>query len=772
MPARALIIAIEEYPTLAAGHRQLPGTRKDARAFYNWLISTKKLAPEDITFLTDDPAEPRRTAGVTMADITGAVVALVAAGQDTTPELYVYLSGHGLFYSDRGGRLFADILLARGFVSEAVSGRECIDLNAVQQELRLSMGPGDHYYFIDACRTEVTSAQIAVAGLGLTLPRSRLGQPAVYSLYSTSRGKTAAAGSGFTPRLIEGLGGRGRAKAWAEGKPDTMVVLFERVRDYVKGKLSSQDVDARTDGAGAGHILSLSPAPRFTCRVTVRNGKAADHFSIVATNQQGHIVRDEPFQGPTHQFDEAPNDYVLTVTHATASVDPVDSPAADLYDDCAVTFIKRPAMPGGVGFNVGGGGPADATLDVAGAEGGVEVRDLSTGDVLHSGGDVLHSGGGVFHSGGGGFGPGAGMFKRTVKPGPYLVKVKDREGFTLRKERVVLAPGAAGAVDLRPLARSPLREDILSQLPPDAHSPDAVLFSETLGPLTDDEPALWLSILGAARIVGGVNAFSKLKNFQLHTFENSRAGDAPLSVLAGFAEPRKLSVAVSHSAKHVRRVADPVPFLPRVRHAALKRAPGDRFLWLHPQGLASLAVATFAFPNRATLVVLAEEDSGAIALRHFNLPLHALAKHLDPRIPASMPGVPILQTVKFIARAQREFERHRPVRPASGPGRAMWDGLLAGAWLDPVMAAIAGCELIRRGQPDALPSLVSNLRAHFPGLPDTEGLARLAGLEWELPTSPPMLLDCLQAFGSELDLPLPRGRLDYRGPWSVWRAAE
>jgi hypothetical protein len=758
MPARALIIAIEEYPRIAAGHRQLPGTRKHARAFYDWLISTKKLAEADITFLTDDPVEPRRTGGVTMPDITGAVVALVAAGQDTTPELYVYLSGHGLFYSDRGGRLFADILLAPGFVSEAVSGRECIDLNAVQQELRLSMGPGDHYYFIDACRTEVTSAQIAVSGLGLTLPRSRLGQPDVYSLYSTSMGKAAAAASGFTPHLIEGLRGRGRAKAWAAGKPNTMVVLFERVRDYMKGKLSSQEVDARTDGAGDGHILSLSPAPRFTCRVTVKNGTAGDQFSIAATNQQGQLVRQEAFQGPAHQFEEAPNDYFLTVTHASASVDPVDSPAADLYDDCAVAFIKRPVMPGGVGFSVGGESPADATLDVAGAEGGVEVRDLSTG--------------GVFSTGGGGFGAGGGMFKRTMKPGPYLVKAKDAEGFTVRKERVVLAPGVATAVDLRPLARSPLRAEILAQLPPHAHAPDAVSFSETLGPLTDDEPALWLSILGAARIVGGVNTFSKLKNFQLHSFEDARPGDAPLSVLAGFAEPRGLSVAVSASARHERRGADPVPFMPRVRHAALRPAPGERLLWLHPEGLASLALAIHAIPNRATLVVLAEDDSGAIALRHFNLPVHALAQHPGPRVPPSMPGVPILQTVKFIARAQREFERHRPVRPEAGPPRAMWDGLLAGTWTDPVMTAIAGCELIRRGRLDAVPALVGNLRTHFPGLPDTEGLARLAGLAWELPAAPPLLLECLQAFGSELELPLPRGKLDYRGPWSVWRAAD
>lgn len=749
MPLRGFIIAIENYPKITSGEKQLPGTHKDAGDFYDWLVGTKQLNPADITFLTDDPGVPRRSGGAGMGDIAAALVSLVNAGRDSTNELYIFLSGHGFFYSDRGGRLFADILLSPDFASAAASGRECVDINALQQELRLSMGPGDHYYFIDACRTEITSSQVAVAGLGLTLPRSKLGQPAVYSLYSTRRGKTAGVGSGFAPRLIEGLNGKGRAKAWAAGKQNTMVVLFDRVRDFVKDKLS-QEVDARVDGVGPGHILHISPAPLFTCTIVVENGQPTDQFQVTASNQQGQVVRQDLFHGKLHRFRDPPNDYFLTVTHATAPVDPVSSPAADLYDDCSVQFIKKAIMPGGVGFSVGGTAPAEATLDVAGVDGPVEVRDLSTGDVLG----------------------GARIFRGKVKPGPYLVKAKDLEGITIRKERIVLEPGSTKTLDLRPLARSAFRNEILAQLPAHAHTPEAVYFSETLGALTDDEPALWLSILGASRIVGDVDTFSKLKNFHLHTFEHYSEGDAPLYVLAGFTEPRRLSVGISESVKHIKRVADQVPFLPRVQQAAFKPKPGFRLLWLHPEKLASIAMATYGLPNRATLVVLAEDDSGAIALRHFMLPVHSLAKYLNPTVRSHFPQGSVLETVKFVARAQRDFERHRAIEPQSARAQQMWTELLHAKWIDPIMTIVASCELIRRGKIGMIPIVVRNLRRYFPGLADTEGIAKLAGLEWKLPASSPLFLECLQAFGSELELPLARGRLDYRSPWTVWRAAD
>jgi hypothetical protein len=530
-----------------------------------------------------------------------------------------------------------------------------------------------------------------------------------------------------------------------------MVVLFDGVKDYIADKLSSQDVDARVDGAGRGLILQLSPAPRFTCTVEVTNGQPGDSFQCAAANQQNQVMHQAKFKGRTHRFTDVPNDYFLTVTHATAAVEPVGSPAADLYEDCAVQFVKRPAMPGGVGFNIGGPSTSETSLNVAGIDGPLEVRDLSTGSVFSSR---------------------TGVFRRKLKPGPYLIKAKDQEGMTVRKERVVLDLGATRHVDLKTLARSSFRDDILRQLPAGAYTPDAVHFSESLGALTDDEPALWLSLLGAARIVGDGDGYSKLQGFKLHTFERYHEGNAPVYVLAGFAEPRRLAVQVSNSAKHVKRLAEAVPKLPRVQQAAFKRQPGFRLLWLHPEGLASFALATHGMPNRATFVVLAEDDSGTVALRHFILPIHTLTQHLDPHVRTYFPSGSVLETVKFIARAQRNFERHLPIEPNPRKARPIWEQLLYAKWVDPIMAIVASCELIRRGKTNMIPTVVDNLRRYFPGLPDTEGLARLAGLDWKLPATPPMLLECLQALGPDLQLPLPHGKLDYRGPWTVWRGAD
>ena len=150
--------------------------------------------------------------------------------------------------------------------------------------------------------------------------------------------------------------------------------------------------------------------------------------------------------------------------------------------------------------------------------------------------------------------------------------------------------------------------------------------------------------------------------------------------------------------------------------------------------------------------------------------------------------------MKFIVQAQRAFRQRHEMNPENQPRTRELQSLLDGKWLDPVMAALASYELLRRGKREHLMEVADNMQKYFPGLPDSGALARLVieatPSRTELSSddldrfnrlvasaaSPrrgwPLFLDGLAAFeDNELNLPLPASRLDYREMWTLWRGA-
>ena len=62
-----------------------------------------------------------------------------------------------------------------------------------------------------------------------------------------------------------------------------------------------------------------------------------------------------------------------------------------------------------------------------------------------------------------------------------------------------------------------------------------------------------------------------------------------------------------------------------------------------------------------------------------------------------------------------------------------------------------------------------NLRAYFDGIPDTEILAKLAGLPSKPPQAAPLLLEGVLALEDpDTVLPYRASRLDYRRSWTIW----
>jgi hypothetical protein len=88
----------------------------------------------------------------------------------------------------------------------------------------------------------------------------------------------------------------------------------------------------------------------------------------------------------------------------------------------------------------------------------------------------------------------------------------------------------------------------------------------------------------------------------------------------------------------------------------------------------------------------------------------------------------------------------------------------------PIAALLAAYELIRRGRREHLQETVRNLREFFGQLPDVEALARMADMDWRMPSRPPLLLDGFLALNLPADkLPMPNEALDFRGPWTLWQ---
>jgi hypothetical protein len=338
MAIRGLIIAVETYSALTEGLAPvLPGTMMSAERFREWLVNEKGAAPSDVLFCTDDPDAPGRTGPATRSELFAAIRRLQQGGKDQTDELYVYLSGHGFGYSDIDGVRVADLFVCSDYRNRVESGDAVLRVDALQTYLRYCLGPGEHYYFVDCCRNSLSTAEIKAIDLLLPYDRSSLGQPTVYTLYSTQEWTSAGVASGFGDALLKGLQGTGRAKLWRGAE---MAVVFQSLLSFVRAHLAAQPIDGRIEGDGEGVIVRISPAPNYRCTVRVADAAASDEFEVRVRTIRGQAVGGPTaFVGPLGGFDEVPDDYQVEVVHAGRSLVPAVQPA-DLYGDCEVIFRK------------------------------------------------------------------------------------------------------------------------------------------------------------------------------------------------------------------------------------------------------------------------------------------------------------------------------------------------------------------------------------------------------------------------------------------------
>jgi hypothetical protein len=764
MTARAFIIAIESYDHLPT----LTGINADANQFYDWLVNTKKLRPDSIFGCADKKACPWATTGTTADEITIELARLWRKvlewtdARDATDELFFYYSGHGFANTKSLAEKPVDHLVASDFKDPVLSGNKCLEFYTIKERLYRSLGPAiKHYYFIDSCRN--TRNDVKPTGLSFNPDLSPNGATGpIYWLFSTAEKELAARDSEFAKALINGLKGSGSAARWYKTK---YWVRFPTLVEYVDMRIqknSAQQVASDQEGKGDGLILKVDPVPQYEGKIVIDNAEPTDEFKV-SIRPEGGSTETDKFQGQEHTFKRLPGYLEISVTHPSATVVQKDPPLSDegisFFENLAIHFEKDAAtIPPLESVTRSGSRAAEVRL-AAFPNDEIHVENLKTGSTEKM----------------------SGNFNRKVEPGDYLIKVRQFDK-TIGKKRVKIRRGARLKLDLRdPQAEviiaesSPVRDKCVTVIA--QHKDPPLLRLETsLGDLARWDLSLVLSLLGASRIVCAASDFPLLSTLPLADFSRAKEGDSAVFLLAGFEKSEgSFSMGLSDG-KSVPWVELSKVEEMGIHQQLISASPGPHLFSIKIPDQPPITYATHCLPNRATLVVFTEDIKGRLRLHQFILPIRTLFGHLDWQVLEFLNSNP-LEIVRLMFMAQQQFGRKRPIFGEDDPTKGL-DMLLDGKWLDPIMSLIGAFELIRRGilkeSPRRLDQMITNLRRYFPGLIDTEAIAKIVGHpSFRMPRGAPLLLESVLAFDvaeEERILPLPSHEVDYSSPWTSWRA--
>ncbi len=761
-PARALIIACENYRRAEDVAQELKGTLEAAAHFYDWLVTEKKVPVDNIYVCCDDPLVPAHPAdhtfGANREKILDAIEALCEKGRGTTGELFVFFSGHGVGWEISPQQRGLDVLLASGYRKRGRSGGECIKLDQLRSEMRNWLGGEDHYYFLDACRTVMKIGEIEPLDLGLILPLALNEDPTTYVLYSTKFGEPAKVNSGFAGALINGLKGTGRAKQNVNGN---WWVRFERVQQFVQTQVKGK-TDLLKDGTRDGLILTLPAQQASTCTVTVDTALPGDQFTLAVEVRGTDFQRTFEFAGGSFQKDLSPSDsgYQFNLTKGGGSrlvlVDPPPDKFLDLFDPTALRFAEPPpgAAPQGLELEVA---PPQAGIEVPKINApnlAVQVRSVATGAVTKP------------------VDPSAGPKWIPLTPGEYVAEVTER-GRVAWTEPITLTSGEQKALDMLRLPESRVQRSIIARIPKRDGLPDA---SETLGgPLINQDTSVWLSILGGSRVIEEPSTFSKLGPLRLATFDDLVQNDSAIYALAGLEDGSAAQIGIGTDANAEWTAMDAVDDLDGVFQFRRRLQPGPCLVSFAVPDMPPITYASYALPNRVSLMVFVVQRSRQIVARQMLLPVYSLQRFLDPTVRERFRDEK-LRLVKYLTIAQELFANRQSLEPGTPEEKETWDSLLYGKWIDPLLGLMAVYDAVRRGRAEtARPQLsmaIDNLNRFFGDLPDVAAASQALGLPSTPPSGTPLLMESVQRVPElKRTLPLKADFLDYGSMWTSWWGA-
>ena len=155
------------------------------------------------------------------------------------------------------------MLIASDFKSTALSGGACLNLDKTIYWIRQHLGPGRHYYFVDACRNVLDETQIRPGGLLLPSKPQSSEEASTYVLQSANQGGVAVADGVFSDVLVSGLRGKGSAKTW-DDRYDNLrwssgtICSGSTLQDVLKPR-EIYGTFAGVQGTGRRHLYDAAP---------------------------------------------------------------------------------------------------------------------------------------------------------------------------------------------------------------------------------------------------------------------------------------------------------------------------------------------------------------------------------------------------------------------------------------------------------------------------------------------------------------------------------
>ena len=754
MTVRGLLIAVEHYAP-ESKLADLPGTIDRARGFRDWLVQAKGADTSDILFCAS-PRVDDATHDASVEGIGQAFNVLCNVGKDNTDSLFVFHSGHG-FQTEADSARPADIIVAASYKLNVSAALGCLRLQELQRCLVQALGPGTHFYFIDACR--VTDNRRAVPDQDLPFERSKLGSADLYALFGAVDGAPARVASGFPGALLDGLRGLGKAKEW---RSQAYWVTFSRlsaaVRDAVKDEGANLGIQP---GPEPGLILQLGGVPDVAVAVEIRGAAPGQVYEALFSGGDRPIIRRE-VRAPLQQLRVPPGDYFVEVLDGgqrVTAVEPAMGEKVSAYSDAHLIFdaaapLQEAALTA-----------ATVTADVHGLT--LRARRVEDGSLVFD--DLSHA---TIST------PGTykiEVLERREPIGQRLLELKRGSRFELRSNEMMqstilheqlgrLAYG--GPVQV-------LRLDRLMHDPGEETTDGGSYLPGIRPPITDPgaeavasaDPAVLLSLLGTAAI-SDTQPYRGIVR-ELETFDDLQSGSSAIYVLGA-----TISGTISVS-ERTRETLRPIHKLDGVTHAALRVSPGPYLLRVS-LGSMDLVLATQAFPNRVSLVVLTRESP--ITVRQYALPVGHLIKIVEIGTDAFEAGnVGFLRLTRFSERLQRRFSAGRPaVDGKNDPDLPLWRKLTHGwGWPDPLTPILAGYECIRRGwlhsNPQGLLELARTLRHRYGELSDLSVFGALLENEPVIVASPSLVVDGV-LLGARVKVRDIEMALDYDGAWALWQS--
>jgi hypothetical protein len=535
---------------------------------------------------------------------------------------------------------------------------------------------------VDCCRNIVDQTKISPTTLALQLAGAG-DRPFVHTLYSTNPGAQAFTTSGFGKYLLEGLNGKGRAKGWTADN-QRMQVRYDLLKKYVKDKVISQLV-AGEPGDGDGVIFDLPTIPINECRISISNAGAADLFNVQLRLRGQAYGRSFQFQGTIGKISGQPDVYTLQLTHPTAAVVQVRPPAADPIDidryDAADAEFELRGTPRAAGGPAASPPPPISDISIAApVHTIIQLTNLNTNEIDTAGG---------------------GNFQKTVEPGIYRVRVLE-DNVAIREHSFSIGPGESQFANLLELP-STVARDSISKAMGSSLASGVIDLSETLGPTSNSDMGLWLSILGASKIIDRPEVWSKLSLMPTATFEDVPRNAAAIFLLAAFefhTEPVRVGIHTGHRLEW--RSAEELAGVPGVQQLKIPvDSPGPGLLSIAIGGNPTSTFVIHTVRNRVTLLTLSQElrpdgteAHAARELRHLRryqylLPLGRLSQFEDPQLKSLTELHTDLRSIRAMFMIQQRFCAERAVlRPGISDVENLWQDAMYGKWLDPMMSVI------------------------------------------------------------------------------------